>query len=226
MPTREFPRFDSFYQHAVARKGSPEALEALLPRPAGDLASVPDDRILAAMARCLFSAGFRWQIVDAMWPGFEAAFEGFHVPRVAFLGDGDLDRLRQDTRIVRHGPKIASLRNNARMMVEVLEEHDTFAQFLADWPDEDLVGLWQWLKAEGDRLGGNTGPRMLRLVGKDTFMLTGHVTKALIDSGVIDKAATGKGAQRRVQEAFNTWKQESGLSFAAMSKILACTVPD
>lgn len=226
MPTREFPPFDSFYQHAVARKGSPEALEELLPGVSPDLASTPDDRILAALAKCLFAAGFRWRVVEAKWPGFEEAFGGFEVPRVAFLSDGDVEALRQDTRIIRNGLKIVSLRNNARMMLEVSEEHGSFAEFLAAWPDDDVVGLWMWLKAEGDRLGGMTGPRMLRMVGKDTFLLTGHVNQALVDAGVIDKPATGKGAQRRVQEAFNTWKQESGLSFGAMSKILACTVPD
>ena len=57
------------------------------------------------------------------------------------------------------------------------------------------------------------------------MILTADVTAALVEAGVIDKAATGKGAKRAVQAQFNAWREESGRSYSEMSKILACSVP-
>ncbi|HAG41377.1 MAG TPA: 3-methyladenine DNA glycosylase, partial [Pseudoalteromonas sp.] len=40
---------------------------------------------------------------------------------------------------------------------------------VANWPGDDTIGLWAYLKKHGARLGGNTGPYALRALGKDTF---------------------------------------------------------
>ncbi len=221
-------RFQTMYDRAAARKGGPEGLEALLVEwgPPPDLSAQTDDRILSAFAMHLMSAGFRWRVVKAKWPGHEEAFHGFDVPRVAFLSDAEVEALGQDTRIIRNRPKIRSIRENARMMLDTAEEHGSLAEFLAAWPDDDLVGLCAWLKKHGDRLGGMTGPRTLRSIGKDAYLLTGHVNQGLIEAKVIDKPATGKRAQAAVQAQFNVWKAESGRSFTDMSRILAYTIPD
>ena len=45
-------------------------------------------------------------------------------------------------------------------------------------------------------------------------------------AGVIDGAATSKGALRKVQEAFNAWHRESGARYGEISRTLAFAVPD
>lgn len=220
-------RFQTLYDRAAARKGGPEGLEALL---AGwgtpdSLADQTDDRVLSAMAMHILSAGFRWAVVKAKWAGHEEVFGGFEVPRVAFLTDAQMEEIAQDTRVIRNRPKLLCIRDNARMMLDVADDHGSFVEFVQAWPDEDLIGLWAWMKKHGSRLGGMTGPRTLRSLGKDSFLLTDHVTQALIEAHVIDKAATSKKAQRAVQEQFNAWKAESGRSFTDMSRILAYTIP-
>ena len=80
----------------------------------------------------------------------------------------------RDERIVRNGKKIASVRGNAQYVREVRAEHGGFGHYLAAWPADDVVGLWDELKRRGQRLGGNSGPFFLRFVGKDTFMLSGR----------------------------------------------------
>ena len=72
--------FAEIYEIASERKGGEEALEALLgpASSAQELAKIPDDRWLAKMAQCIFNAGFNWKVVEAKWPGFEEAFEGFN----------------------------------------------------------------------------------------------------------------------------------------------------
>lgn len=220
-------RFANIYARAAARKGGEEELDALLPPPGDDalLSSLPDSVLLGRMAMQVFASGFVWRVVQNKWPGFVEAFRGFEPMPVALMTEADLDALRQDTRIIRHATKIAAVRANARMMVEVADEHGSFAEFLAEWPSSDLVGLLEWLKKNGSRLGGNTGGYFLRGVGKDAFLFTEDVNNALIRAGVVDKAPAGKGARKKVQAAFNRWREESGLSYTQMSKVLAYSVP-
>lgn len=218
--------FSAIFETAAARKGGTAALEALLPKPksAAQLKRIGDDRYLAEMTKCVFRSGFVWQIIEHKWPGFEAAFDRFDTAQCAMLSDEDLERLGQDERIVRNGKKIASVRGNAQFIRQVKDEHGGFGAYLAAWPDDDIVGLWNELKRRGQRLGGNTGPFFLRFMGRDTFMLSADVVTALIRQKVIDKAPSSKKALAAVQAAFNEWRADSGRSLSEISRTLSYTV--
>ena len=217
--------FETIYQRAVSRKG-PEGLEELLPshKSAKALSATGDDRYLSSMTRCVFSAGFVWRVVENKWPGFEDAFEEFSVGSVAGMDEADIDALAQDTRVIRNRQKIAATRDNARFVATASADHGGFGNYLAAWPTDDTIGLWQELHARGSRLGGFTGPLFLRQMGVDTFMLTGDVNKALIAAGIVDKPPTTKRALAATQEAFNTWREETGRSLCQLSRVLACSV--
>lgn len=218
--------FNSIFQHAAKRKGGAEALEDILPRASSNrvLKNRADDRYLAEMTRCVFRAGFVWKIIENKWPGFEEAFAGFDVSDCAMLSDEDLERLSQDVRIVRNAKKVLSVRGNAFFIREARAEYGSFGAFLAGWPREDFVGLWEVLKTRGERLGGQSGRFFLRFVGWDTPVLSEDVVRALIGQGVIDKAPTSKKALAAVQEAFNVWHQDSGRPFCQISRILSATI--
>lgn len=215
------------YQEILAisarRKGGEAAvLEGIpVPKTAAELADIPDDRWLSAMARGVFQAGFNWQVVENMWPGFETAFHGFDVGRCALMDDEWFDTLVSDTRIVRHGAKIMSVRDNAAFVSETSRAHNGFGRFIADWPSDDYVGLLERLKKDGSRLGGATGQYMLRSMGRDGFILSRDVVARLIAEGVVDKPPTSKGAMRSVQEAFNIWAEQSGKGLTHLSRVLA-----
>ena len=218
--------FDSIFQRAAKRKGGEAALEEILPKSASNrtLKGRGDSFYLAEMTKCVFRSGFVWQIIEAKWAGFEEAFDGFDVTGCAMLSDEDLERLAGDERIVRHAKKIQSVRRNALFISEVRDEHGSFGAFLAGWPREDFVGLWDQLKTRGDRLGGQTGRFFLRFVGWDSPVLSEDVVKALIGQGVIEKAPTSKKALAALQEAFNLWHEESGRDLCQISRVLACSV--
>jgi 3-methyladenine DNA glycosylase Tag len=224
--TVELQPFSSIYESAAARKGGADALEALLPKPktAAQLKRIRDDRYLAEMTKCVFRSGFVWQIIEHKWTGFEAAFARFDTLACAMLSDEELERLGVDERIVRHAKKIASVRDNAQYVREVKDRHGGFGCYLSQWPEDDVVGLWDELKTRGARLGGNTGPFFLRFVGKDTFMLSADVAQALVRQKIVDKPPAGKKALAAVQDAFNQWRSESGRSFCEISRTLACSV--
>ena len=80
------------------------------------------------------------------------------------------------------------------------------------------------LKKRGSRLGGTTAQYLLRLIGKDAFVLSRDVTAALIAASVIDKPPTSAKARRAVQDAFNGWMSESGRPLVQISRTLALSV--
>jgi len=219
-------KFDDLLAMAAERKGSFGAvLDAIdRPKPAEELAAIPDDRWLSMMTKCVFRAGFSWKVIDRKWDGFEAAFAGFSVPRCAMMDDAWLDELVSDARIVRNGQKIQSVQANAAFVQGKAAEAGGFGRFVADWPASDYVGLIEVLKKEGSRLDGTTGQYFLRIMGKDSFILTRDVVARLVAEGIIDKPPTSKRAMADVQSAFNTWREQSGESFNVISRVLAQTI--
>lgn len=186
------------------------------------LAKVPDDRLLATMTRCVFNAGFNWKVIEAKWPGFEAAFEGFDPGKLAFFGDEMLGHLVSDERIVRNGQKIKATLENAAFVSDISREHGGFGKFLDSWPADDQLGLMDFLHKKGSRLGGATGQYFLRFAGWDAWITSAHVCAALKREGVLDKPeAKSKGDLKAVQAVINAWHEESGLPRAQISRLLA-----
>jgi len=161
--------FEPVFERAAERKGGKAALKSLLPDvPGGDaVAALDESRFLAEMSRCIFQAGFVWRVIRQKWPGFETVFHGFDVGTLLALAPEDVDEIAQDQRIVRNRQKINAVLANARFIEDVAIEAGSFAGFIADWPESDLVGLFELLKKRGSRLGGMSGQRFLRNVGKN-----------------------------------------------------------
>lgn len=219
--------FDELFDMAAARKGGAGAFEAGMPvlKTPGELAAIPDDRWLSMMAKSVFRAGFNWKVIETKWPGFEEAFEGFDTGRWSLMSDEDLDRLLQDTRVVRHARKLQSVGDNAAFLRELAAEHGSAAACFAHWPGEEYAGLLDLLKKRGSRLGGVTGAYFLRHMGRDGYITGGDVATALIREGVVDKQPSSRRDMAAVQDAFNQWAAESGRPLAHISRTLACTVP-
>lgn len=219
--------FGAILERAQHRKGGPAALQALLPPVPGNaaLASVTDKQVLAEMAKRVFCAGFAWSVIEAKWPGFEAAFLGFDPAALVFQPDEFWDALTRDTRIVRNGAKIMSVRGNAALVQAVAGEHGSFGRFLANWPAGDQAGLLDLLNKRGKHLGGNTAQMLLRFLGWDGYVLSGDVVACLRDAG-LDIAAPpkSKGDLAKAQVQFNAWAAETGLPYTHLSKICAMSI--
>jgi 3-methyladenine DNA glycosylase Tag len=212
---------------AEKRKGGARALEKLLPNKPDSkaLAKLTDDRALAAMTQRVFSAGFAWSVIENKWGGFEKAFLGFKPAKLIFQPDDFWEALLSDTRIVRNGAKIASVRENAAFVAEIAKEHGSFGKFLAKWPSSDQIGLLDLLAKRGSRLGGNTGQMFLRFVGWDGFVTSQDVVACLRDAGLdIAAEVKSKGDLAKVQVQFNAWARETGLPYTHLSRICALSV--
>jgi 3-methyladenine DNA glycosylase Tag len=219
--------FKTIRARAEKRKGGAEALARLLP-PKPDpkaLRKLKDDRVLAEMTKRVFSAGFAWSVIESKWPGFEEAFLGFEPSRLTFEPDEFWDGRAKDARIVRNGAKIASVRQNARFVLDVAKEHGSFGKFLSTWPPSDEVGLLDVLAKRGNRLGGNSGQMLLRFLSYDAFVATKDVTACLRGAGLdIAEAPTSKRDLAKMQEQFNAWAKETGLPYRHLSIICAMSI--
>ena len=225
---QKLERFDAIYQRACERKGGEQALESLLSQPlrAGELASLGDDRFLAEFTKKVFQSGFVWRVVRNKWPDFERVFWGFDIDKMLLIPDELLEAKAQDPAIIRNYSKVVTIRGNAMMIDQVRREHGSFARFVADWPSEDIIGLWAYLKKHGARLGGNTGPYALRALGKDTFIISNDVESYFRQRDIVSGGIQNKGNLKAIQASFNQLQQESDRSLQEISLIIANSVGD
>ncbi|ABV34763.1 conserved hypothetical 3-methyladenine DNA glycosylase [Shewanella sediminis HAW-EB3] len=220
--------FSSIYQRASDRKGGSSELESLLSvsLSADEIGQYRDAELLSEMSKKVFQSGFVWRIVENKWPAYEAAFFNFEAHKILMLSPEQLHQRATDPNLIRHMKKTMAIYDNAMMTHDIAKERGSLAEYIANWPSEEITGLWSVLKRRGTRLGGNTGPYFLRAIGKDTFLLTGDVQGYLKAHNLVDFGFSSKSGLNQVQAVFNQWQQESGRSLADISRILACSVGD
>jgi DNA-3-methyladenine glycosylase I len=75
-----------------------------------------DSALFEALTLGVFEAGLSWSIVFGKRDAFRRAFHGFDIARVAAMSERDVDRLVQDSSIIRNRAKIQATLQNARTM--------------------------------------------------------------------------------------------------------------
>ena len=145
----------------------------------------------------------------------------FNIQKILLMPDEMLEKKASDPSIIRNFNKVKTVRENALMIDAVNREQSGFVQFVADWPTEDIIGLWAYLKKHGARLGGNTGPYALRQMGVDTFILSGDVEAYLRSYKIIEGGRDTKRSLQAASSAFAKWQQESGRSLTEISQTIA-----
>ncbi|MBE3674776.1 DNA-3-methyladenine glycosylase I [Pseudoalteromonas distincta] len=221
-------KFSDIYKRAVERKGSEKMLKLLLAKPLSkkQLSTLSDDDWLEEFTRKVFQSGFYWSVINNKWAGFREVFWDFSVDKLLMMPPDMLEQKATDERIVRNYKKVKTITENAYMIHGIAGEHGSFSQFIANWPTDDIIGLWAYLKKHGSRLGGNTGPYALRALGKDTFLLSRDVENYLRAHKIIDGGLQTKKSLNAAQAFFNEMQKQSGLSMQELSLIVAYGVGD
>jgi 3-methyladenine DNA glycosylase Tag len=220
--------FDALFQRAADRKGGSKALMHLLGDASDDkaLIALGDDRVLAEMTKKIFQSGFVWRVVENKWPDFEEVFFQFNLEKILMMPEEMLEKKAQDPKIIRNFNKVKTIKANAQMMFEEQQSGHSFAEFIANWPSEDIIGLWQYLKKNGQRLGGNTGPYALRTLGKDTFILSRDVEAYFRAHDIITGGIQSKSSLNAIQNSFSEWQQQCDLSLSQLSRLVAFATGD
>ena len=104
------------------------------------------------MTKAVFQSGMSWNVIEGKWDGFREAFQGFDPSVVARFTPDDVDRLLQDTRIVRNRRKVEATVDNALEMEALDREHDGFRKYLRSHGsfDETVADLKRHFRFLGD----------------------------------------------------------------------------
>ena len=108
----------------MPREQAPERID---PKSLGDYLDV--------MSKATFQAGISWRVVESKWPGIREAFHSFDIDAVADMTEPDIDRLAQDTRVIRNRRKLEAVISNANRILELAGKHGSFQNYLRSHSD-------------------------------------------------------------------------------------------
>ncbi len=84
-------------------------------------------------------AGLSWSTILNKREGYRKAFANFDVRKVARFKDSKLEKLREDTSIVRNRLKIYSARTNAKAFIEIQKEFGSFSAYFWAFTDSKVI---------------------------------------------------------------------------------------
>lgn len=133
---------------------------------------VDDDRHLFEKL-CLesFQCGLSWRTILTKRDNFRAAFHNFDFNKVARFTQCDVNRLLNDSGIVRHRGKIEAVINNAQRALELVEQEGSLAAYIWRYePEEhpDFVPQVATTSAESVALSKDLKKRGWKFVGPTT----------------------------------------------------------
>ena len=91
------------------------------------------------LTRAVFLSGISWRVVEAKWPGTREALRNFDPEQLAELSPEDIDRLAEDSRLIRNRRKIEATVDNAQTMLDLDREYHGFGRYLKSFSDFDAV---------------------------------------------------------------------------------------
>lgn len=117
-------------------------------------------------------AGLSWITVLQKRQGYHKAFSGFDVQKVASFSETNIQKLRNDTSIIRNELKIRATVTNARAFIKIQEEFGSFNAFLWSYVDgAPIVNHWNNIREvpvttnESDRISKELKKRGFKFVG-------------------------------------------------------------
>ena len=89
-----------------------------------------DDELFERLVLEINQAGLSWTTILRKREGFQRAYEGFSLERVAAYTEADEARLLADAGIIRNRLKVKAASENARRILQIRKEHGSFAAWL------------------------------------------------------------------------------------------------
>jgi 3-methyladenine DNA glycosylase Tag len=106
---------------------------------------------LEVMSKVVFQSGMPYKIVKFKWPGNRKAFHEFHAAKVAGMTPTEVDRLTEDTRVIRNRRELEAVVSNAQKILELDAEFSGFQKYLRY--HADFSGLVKDLRNQFKFLG-------------------------------------------------------------------------
>lgn len=112
-----------------------------------------DATIFERLTLEVFQAGLSWLICLKKRPGFQAAFAGYDIDRVAGFDEPEIADLLSRTEIVRHRGKIHATIHNARALRDLRNHHGSLVGWLDSIHPAPLA-QWQHLMKKQFKFAG------------------------------------------------------------------------
>lgn len=85
-----------------------------------------------------FQSGLSWETILNKHENFRKAFANFDYHKVAKFNEADFERLMQDKGIIRNRLKVSAAINNAKVLVKLENNNQTFKQILTKFISEPI----------------------------------------------------------------------------------------
>ena len=89
-----------------------------------------DDELFERLVLEINQAGLSWSTILNKQQNFKAAYDQFNILKVASYRDKEINRLLNDSGIIRNRLKINAAINNAKQILELRKEHGSFKNWL------------------------------------------------------------------------------------------------
>lgn len=90
-----------------------------------------DNHLFERLVLEINQAGLSWSTILKKQAGFQRAYDGFEIAKVAQYKETDIDRLLQDSAIIRNRLKIQAAIYNANVIVSIQQQFGSFYHWLA-----------------------------------------------------------------------------------------------
>lgn len=89
-------------------------------------------------------SGLSWSIVLSKRDSYKKAFHNFDISYCSKLTDADLEYIKEHANVIKHFSKLQSVSNNAKAILKVQEEFESFANFLWRFVDfKPIINYWE-----------------------------------------------------------------------------------
>lgn len=117
-------------------------------------------------------AGLSWNTILQRREGYRLAFDGYDIEKIVRYDDAKIASLLEDTGIIRNRLKVNSVVSNARCLIEVRAEFDSFSDYLWSFVNgQTIVNAWQTMadipatSPESDAMSKDMKKRGFKFVG-------------------------------------------------------------
>lgn len=113
-----------------------------------------------------FQAGLSWECVLNKREDFRTAFDQFDLEKVCSYDEEDIERLRNNPKIIRNRRKIQAAVTNARAYRKIQQEFGSFSEYLWSWSKGKVIYENDRTYSElSDAISGDLKKRGMKFVG-------------------------------------------------------------
>ncbi|KRN76513.1 DNA-3-methyladenine glycosylase I [Weissella minor] len=103
-----------------------------------------DEKLFEALTLELMQSGLSWKTIMKKRQNFKVAFSNWDYNQVSQFDQDHIERLVQDSSIIRHRKKIEAVINNAQQILAIQAEFGSFSQFIWRYTEGvSQINHWQ-----------------------------------------------------------------------------------